>query len=1039
MAEAYQALYRKWRPQVFADVVGQEHVTRTLMNEVRTGRHSHAYLFTGSRGTGKTTCAKIFAKAVNCEHPVNGDPCNCCETCKGIDAGSILDVVEIDAASNNGVDNIREIRDEANFTPVGGKYRVYIIDEVHMLSTGAFNALLKTLEEPPEHVKFVLATTEVHKLPATILSRCQRFDFHRISPEDIAARLTYVAKEENLQLTPGAANLIARLADGALRDALSILDQCIGQSTNIDEATVNAVVGLAGRDYLFQLADSILHRNSAMALAQIDDLYNRSCDMERLCNELINHFRNLMVCKAVKNPKDLIVCSAVELAAYQSVAKKTSMSDILNTLNALGDALVLIRKGLNRRVEMEMALIRLCTDGIYTENVQDPVPTTIPERAKMPAPAAPAAEPVSAPAEDPAPAPAEAPATEQAAPEAPAEEPAAPAEPAVPTEPAPAEALASAEPAEQAAPDAPATESAAPAEAPATPAVEAEVAAEAPTAEALTAAIAAAAATAAVASEEAEEAPTEEPAEAPVEADETPEDEPLEGQISLIEEAASEDSNPKEAEPAKEVASEEPEPEAEAEEGNPEEAEPAEEVASEEPELEAEAEEGNPEEAGPDEEVASEEPELESEAEESNPEEAEPAEEVASEEPEPELEAEESNPEEAEPAEEVASEEPEPELEAEESNPEEAEPAVEVASEELEPEPEPEAPAAEPKPTTSADEDDEDLSYEEPPAPENADVRVLKSYEDGPLKDAIWNSIIREATAVDKPLIGCMSDAKAIKRGRTLLISTTNFLFKAVIGQDVHKNAIMEATRKVLGEPLTPRLVDENDILSFDEPEKDAPEADSTSPDAFPADLMNPTEEHKPERKLVEDEDAEGLYEVRLSEEKLAQARPVEDDTDVKVAEPHAERPNGPLTEEQGFSANAPTFNTLGSGLELPDDPDADRPHTTTFTLPDIDDVRYQPDDDDEDYDDVPPLPDDNDIPAPDKDLYPELDEAVSFRFADQELLGDAFGPAETPAQEPADTPAEPLDPADETREEDPLDDFLGNLDKLGVNYELED
>ena len=965
MAEAYQALYRKWRPQVFADVVGQEHVTRTLMNEVRTGRHSHAYLFTGSRGTGKTTCAKIFAKAVNCEHPVNGDPCNCCETCKGIDAGSILDVVEIDAASNNGVDNIREIRDEANFTPVGGKYRVYIIDEVHMLSTGAFNALLKTLEEPPEHVKFVLATTEVHKLPATILSRCQRFDFHRISPEDIAARLTYVAKEENLQLTPGAANLIARLADGALRDALSILDQCIGQSTNIDEATVNAVVGLAGRDYLFQLADSILHRNSAMALAQIDDLYNRSCDMERLCNELINHFRNLMVCKAVKNPKDLIVCSAVELAAYQSVAKKTSMSDILNTLNALGDALVLIRKGLNRRVEMEMALIRLCTDGIYTENVQDPVPTTIPERAKMPAPAAPAAEPVSAPAEDPAPAPAEAPATEQAAPEAPAEEPAAPAEP------APAEALASAEPAEQAAPDAPAeepaapaTESAAPAEAPATPAeapaapaVEAEVATEAPTAAALTAAIAAAAATAA-------SSDAEEPAKAPAETEEAPEDEPLEGQISLIEEAASEDSNPEEAEPAEEVASEEPEPKFEAEEGNPEEAEPAEEVASEEPE---------------------------------------------------------------------------PELEAEESNPEEAEPAVEVASEELEPEPEPEAPAAEPKPTTSADEDDEDLSYEEPPAPENADVRVLKSYEDGPLKDAIWNSIIREATAVDKPLIGCMSDAKAIKRGRTLLISTTNFLFKAVIGQDVHKNAIMEATRKVLGEPLTPRLVDENDILSFDEPEKDAPEADSTSPDAFPADLMNPTEEHKPERKLVEDEDAEGLYEVRLSEEKLAQARPVEDDTDVKVAEPHAERPNGPLTEEQGFSANAPTFNTLGSGLELPDDPDADRPHTTTFTLPDIDDVRYQPDDDDEDYDDVPPLPDDNDIPAPDKDLYPELDEAVSFRFADQELLGDAFGPAETPAQEPADTPAEPLDPADETREEDPLDDFLGNLDKLGVNYELED
>ena len=918
MAEAYQALYRKWRPQVFADVVGQEHVTRTLMNEVRTGRHSHAYLFTGSRGTGKTTCAKIFAKAVNCEHPVNGDPCNCCETCKGIDAGSILDVVEIDAASNNGVDNIREIRDEANFTPVGGKYRVYIIDEVHMLSTGAFNALLKTLEEPPEHVKFVLATTEVHKLPATILSRCQRFDFHRISPEDIAARLTYVAKEENLQLTDGAANLIARLADGALRDALSILDQCIGQSTSIDEATVNAVVGLAGRDYLFQLADSILHRNSAMALAQIDDLYNRSCDMERLCNELINHFRNLMVCKAVKNPKDLIVCSAVELAAYQSAAKKTSMSDILNTLNALGDALVLIRKGLNRRVEMEMALIRLCTDGIYTENVQDPVPTVIPERAKMPVPAAPAAEPVVAPAED-----------------------------------------------------------AAPAEEPAAPAVEAEVAAEAPTAESLTAAIAAAAATAATA--EAEE----------------PDDEPLEGQISLTEEPAAEPEIVENEENPEISTNEAPEAEAEEPATEPEIVE-----NEEEPEISTNEDTDEPE-------IEAEEPEVEPEIVE-NEEESEISTNEDTEEPEIEAEAEPEEPE---------AEAEEPEAEAEE----------------------PEAPAAEPEPAPVSDEDDEDLSYEEPPAPENADVRVLKSYEDGPLKDAVWNSIIREATALDKPLIGCMSDAKAIKRGRTLLISTTNFLFKAVIGQDVHKNAIMEATRKVLGEPLTPRLVDENDILSFDEPEKDAPEADSTSPDAFPADLTNPTEEHKPERKLVEDEDAEGLYEVRLSEEKLAQARPVEDDTDVKVAEPHAESPNGPLTEEQGFSANAPTFNTLGSGLELPDDPDADRPHTTTFTLPDIDDVRYQPDDDDEDYDDVPPLPDDNDIPAPDKDLYPELDEAVSFRFADQELLGDAFGPAETPAQEPADTPAEPLDPADETREEDPLDDFLGNLDKMGVNYELED
>lgn len=356
----YQALYRKYRPKVFADVVGQDHVTRTLMNEVRTGRHSHAYLFTGSRGTGKTTCAKIFAKAVNCEHPVNGDPCNECEVCRGIDSGAVLDVVEIDAASNNGVDSIRDIRDEANFTPVSGTYRVYIIDEVHMLSTGAFNALLKTLEEPPEHVKFILATTEVHKLPATILSRCQRFDFRRISPEDISARVQTVAEREELSITPDAANLIARLADGALRDALSILDQCMGHGREIDEDVVRSVVGLAGRQHLFTLSDSILRRDSATALEQINDLHNRSCDMERLCGELINHFRNLMVCKAVRDPHDLIVCSEQELQEYRETAKSCSMDDLLAILDVLGETLTDIRKGLNRRVEMEMAILRLC-------------------------------------------------------------------------------------------------------------------------------------------------------------------------------------------------------------------------------------------------------------------------------------------------------------------------------------------------------------------------------------------------------------------------------------------------------------------------------------------------------------------------------------------------------------------------------------------------------------------------------------------------------------------------------------------------------
>ena len=413
----YQALYRKWRPSVFADVVGQEHITTTLMNEINTGRHSHAYLFTGSRGTGKTTCAKIFAKAVNCEHPVNGDPCNCCETCRGIDNGSVLDVVEIDAASNNGVDNIRDIRDEANFTPVGGRYRVYIIDEVHMLSTGAFNALLKTLEEPPAHVKFILATTEVHKLPATILSRCQRFDFKRIRPEDIAGRISYVAEQEGLTLTPEAANLIARLADGAQRDALSILDQCIGHSQNITEEVVNDVVGLAGKDYLFSLANSLLTMDSASALTQVGQLHERSCDMERLCNELINHYRNLMVAKAVRNPKDLIVCSDQELQAYVETAGRCSMDQILTTLNVLGDTLTGLRKGLNRRVEMEMAVIRLCSGNTAPAATAPVIPTFTPVTAApaapvakpAPQPVAPVPQPVPAPTPEPVPAPVEEP------------------------------------------------------------------------------------------------------------------------------------------------------------------------------------------------------------------------------------------------------------------------------------------------------------------------------------------------------------------------------------------------------------------------------------------------------------------------------------------------------------------------------------------------------------------------------------------------------------------------------------------------------
>ncbi len=279
----YQVLYRKYRPRVFADVYGQDHVTSTLKNEIKENRISHAYLFTGSRGTGKTTCAKILAKAVNCEHSIDGEPCNECEVCKGLDNGTIYDVVEIDAASNNGVDNIRDLREEANYTPSRGRYRVYIIDEVHMLSTGAFNALLKTLEEPPAHVIFILATTEVHKLPATILSRCQRFDFKRIQPETMSVRLKEVAGLEGLTLTDDAAVLIARIADGALRDGLSILDQCSGRSKNIDADLVADVAGLAGREALYQLSECIYKKDGSGAMPTISEIYQKIFDMERLC------------------------------------------------------------------------------------------------------------------------------------------------------------------------------------------------------------------------------------------------------------------------------------------------------------------------------------------------------------------------------------------------------------------------------------------------------------------------------------------------------------------------------------------------------------------------------------------------------------------------------------------------------------------------------------------------------------------------------------------------------------------------------------
>ena len=364
----YQVLYRKYRPKVFSDVVGQEHITSTLSKEIETGKISHAYLFTGSRGTGKTTCAKILSKAVNCLHPVNGNPCNECEICKGLDSGAILDVVEIDAASNNGVENIRDIRDEINFTPASCKYRVYIIDEVHMLSIGAFNALLKTLEEPPAHVKFILATTEVHKLPVTIVSRCQRFDFKRVSSDAMKSRMAYIADCEGFTADDEALSLIARIADGGMRDALSLLDQCTGHGKHITADIVCDVAGMTGKDHLFAIADAVAENNAGKALEVINDLHSNSCDMERLCSDLINHFRNLMIVKTVKSASDILVCTAEELEQYRTQSGKLTLENILYCISLLQDSMANIKRGVNRRIEMEMVTIRLATPNLSSDS-----------------------------------------------------------------------------------------------------------------------------------------------------------------------------------------------------------------------------------------------------------------------------------------------------------------------------------------------------------------------------------------------------------------------------------------------------------------------------------------------------------------------------------------------------------------------------------------------------------------------------------------------------------------------------------------------
>lgn len=358
----YQVLYRKWRPKTFDDVSDQEHITTTLVNELKSGRINHAYLFTGSRGTGKTTCAKILAKAVNCLSPENGNPCGKCENCIAAEDGSFQDIVEMDAASNRRIDDIRSVIDGAVFTPAKGKYKVYIIDEVHMLTQEAFNALLKTLEEPPSHVIFILATTEVHKLPATIISRCQRFDFHRINPHVIKDRLKYVVEQEGCSITDDAALLIAAIADGALRDALSLTDRCIGLGGGeITLSVVREAAGLSGRGYVYDMASSCINKNCGEALELIAKLYGESKDMARLCEELTEHFRNLMLLKSVKNPDDILVVGRDELEVLMSHAERISLSEIVHIMDVLGSAFERMNRGADSRTEMETAVVKLCS------------------------------------------------------------------------------------------------------------------------------------------------------------------------------------------------------------------------------------------------------------------------------------------------------------------------------------------------------------------------------------------------------------------------------------------------------------------------------------------------------------------------------------------------------------------------------------------------------------------------------------------------------------------------------------------------------
>ncbi|MEA4932417.1 MAG: DNA polymerase III subunit gamma/tau [Lawsonibacter sp.] len=360
----YQALYRKWRPRTFDDVVGQSHITDTLKQQVAGNRLSHAYLFTGTRGTGKTTCAKILARAVNCQNPQDGNPCNQCPACLGIENGSILDVLELDAASNNGVDQVRALRDEAVYTPAAVQKRVYIVDEVHMLSTPAFNALLKILEEPPSHLMFILATTELHKVPATIKSRCQQFSFKRILPVQIAQRLQFVAGQEGIDLTPDGAALLARLADGGLRDALSLLDQCSGGRQTVDEQEILDALGLVGNLETANLMEQLADRDTGTALETLARLYANGKDVGSVLGELSALTRDLLLRKTAPQGGAALLTGGYDEATLRKLGERFSAQRLLQLLSSLQESAGNLARSSNRRTEAELCLIRLCDESL---------------------------------------------------------------------------------------------------------------------------------------------------------------------------------------------------------------------------------------------------------------------------------------------------------------------------------------------------------------------------------------------------------------------------------------------------------------------------------------------------------------------------------------------------------------------------------------------------------------------------------------------------------------------------------------------------